>query len=106
MRPWGWIGHVSIVVVLMGPTLARAQSTPAPSVTLTTSKSEIAAGRTARLSWTSTNADRCVGTGAWSQIYEGNAAKRGSFTTPALNKRTNTFVLTCAGPGGTTSPRC
>jgi uncharacterized protein (DUF1800 family) len=36
-------------------------------------------------------------------VYSGNAAKRGSFTTSALSERTNTFVLTCTGQGGTES---
>jgi hypothetical protein len=80
--------------------LVWSQSTPPPVVTLTTTSNPVAAGKTARISWTSTNADRCVGSGGWSQVYEGTTAKSGSFTTPVLTERTNTFVLTCSGAGG------
>jgi subtilisin family serine protease len=102
-------GRVSAVRVwtvlgLLFSSFGWTQSTPIPSIVLSTSKSEIAAGKTARISWTSTNANRCVGSGpGWSQTYEGTAAARGSFTSAALNDRTNTFVLTCTGPGGTAS---
>jgi hypothetical protein len=82
------------------PSVGWSQGVTAPVVTFTTTKSEIAAGKTARISWTSTNAEKCVGTGAWSQTYEGKAAARGSFTTAVLTERSNTFVLTCTGPGG------
>ena len=94
-----WIRALVLAGVSLS-SLAWAQSTPAPIVTLTTSKSEIAVGKTARISWNSTNATRCVGSGAWTQVYEGNAAKRGSFTTAVLTERTNLFLLSCSGPGG------
>jgi uncharacterized protein (DUF1800 family) len=96
-----WIRSLVLAGVFLS-SHAWAQPTPAPIVTLTTSKSEIAAGKTARISWTSTNATRCVGSGAWAQVYEGNAAKRGSFTTAALTERTNLFSLNCSGPSGST----
>lgn len=96
-----WIRSLVLAGVFLS-SHAWAQPTPAPIVTLTTSKSEIAAGKTARISWTSTNATRCAGSGAWTQVYEGNAAKRGSFTTAALTERTNLFSLNCSGPGGST----
>jgi hypothetical protein len=89
------------VTGLLFSSLGWSQSTPAPTVTLTTSASSIAAGKTARLSWTTTNASRCVGSGSgWSQTYEGTAAARGSFTSAALNDRSNVFILSCTGPGG------
>ncbi len=88
------------VLGLFFSSLVWSQSTPPPVVTLTTTSNPVAAGKTARISWTSTNADRCVGSGGWSQVYEGTAAQRGSFTTPVLTERTNTFVLTCSGAGG------
>jgi hypothetical protein len=92
------------VVGLFFSAFGWSQSAPIPSIVLSTSKSEIAAGKTARISWTSTNANRCVGSGSgWSQTYEGTAAARGTFTSAALNDRSNTFVLTCTGPGGTAS---
>ena len=82
---------------------AAAQPIAPPSIVFTSSAREVAAGRTARLSWTSTGATRCVG--SWAQVYEGEAAARGSFTTAALNSRTNDFSLTCTGPGGTSVQR-
>jgi len=82
---------------------AAAQPIAPPSIVFTSSAREVAAGRTARLSWTSTGATRCVG--SWAQVYEGEAAARGSFTTAVLNSRTNDFSLTCTGPGGTSVQR-
>jgi hypothetical protein len=78
-----------------------AQSAAPPSITLTASAREVAVGRTTRLSWTTTGAQRCVGSGpGWNQTYEGTAAARGSFTSPALTARTNEFSLNCTGAGG------
>jgi hypothetical protein len=54
------------------------------------------------LAWTTTGAQRCVGSGpGWSRTYEGKAAAQGSFTTVELNARNNEFSFTCTGAGGT-----
>lgn len=69
----------------------------APSLSMTLSTSEIAAGKTASLSWSSTDADACTASGAWS----GSKATSGSTTVgPFSASGPKTFTLACTGPGG------
>ena len=71
---------------------------PAPTVTLSAGQGDIAPGGSATLTWSSTHATSCAGTGGWS----GAKATSGSQSTPALSA-TATFTLTCTGAGGTGS---
>ncbi len=68
---------------------------PAPTVHLTASPSSITSGGSATLSWTSLNATSCTASGAWA----GTEGLSGSQSTGALST-TKTYVLTCAGAGG------
>jgi len=51
------------------------------------------------LSWTSSNADYCVASGAWS----GKKGTFGSESTGNLTSGPKTYILTCYGPGGSAS---
>jgi hypothetical protein len=73
-------------------------SVPAPTVSLSGSPSTVSAGQSATLTWNSTNATSCTGSGAWS----GNIATTGTSSTGALNQ-TSTYTLICTGQGGTGS---
>jgi len=69
---------------------------PTPTVTLTASPTSLSSGASATLTWSSTNATSCVGSGGWS----GSIATSGSQSTGALST-TTTYQLGCSGPGGT-----
>lgn len=69
-----------------------------PTVTLAASVSEIAAGGSTTLSWSSTDADGCQATGGWS----GPVGVGGSRSVGPISS-TTTFSLTCTGAGGSAS---
>lgn len=71
---------------------ALAASTTAA---LAANPSSITAGQTSVLSWTSTNADSCTGSGFISTSVSGIAS-----VTPAT---TTAYSITCSGPGGSAS---
>jgi hypothetical protein len=71
-------------------------STTAPKVSLTASPATVAKGGKTMISWSTSNATSCTGSGAWS----GNEALSGAKSTGALSTDL-TFALTCSGPGGT-----
>ncbi len=69
---------------------------PAPTVSLSTSATSIASGATVNLTWSSTNADSCTASGAWS----GNKNTSGSENSGSLVAASNIFQLSCSGSGG------
>jgi len=71
---------------------------PSPTVSLSASPSTLSAGQSSTLTWNSTNATSCAGSGAWS----GNKATSGSASTGALNQ-TSTYTLTCTNTSGSSS---
>ena len=75
-----------------------ALTPPVPTVTLTSSASQVSSGGTVTLTWSSTNATACTATGGWS----GALATSGTQTSSAITSST-TFTLGCTGDGGTTS---
>lgn len=70
-------------------------STPPPTVSLSAGPVSVTAGQSATLTWSSTNADSCTASGAWS----GAQPTSGSLSTGALNQ-TSTYALFCSGTGG------
>jgi len=72
--------------------------TPAPTVDLNVSPTNIAVGASSTLSWTSTNATSCTASGGWT----GSKQMQGSESTGALNNSA-TYTLTCTGAGGSGS---
>lgn len=73
-------------------------SMPAPTVALSATPSSVSTGQASTLTWTSTNADSCSSSGAWS----GTKHPSGSTSTGALNQ-ISTYTLTCMGNGGSAS---
>lgn len=66
-----------------------------PTAVLTATPTTVAAGGTATLNWSSSNATACTASGAWS----GAKAPSGSQSTGALSAPA-TYSLTCSGAGG------
>jgi hypothetical protein len=77
-----------------------APTPPAPTVTLTSSATQVNSGDTVTLTWSSQNAKSCTATGAWSM--PGALGTFGTQVSAALVSLT-TFTVTCTGDGGSTS---
>lgn len=82
------------------PTNTPTPGPAAPIVNITPSPSPIAINATSVITWSTTNAHTCTGTGG-AGSWAGAKAVSGSFTTPALGS-TTIFTLSCSGPGGVT----
>jgi uncharacterized repeat protein (TIGR03803 family) len=72
-------------------------SVAVPTLVLTVSKSNIAVGQSAQLSWSTTNATSCTASGDWS----GAMSTMGSQLVTPASVGDDTYALTCAGAGGT-----
>jgi hypothetical protein len=68
----------------------------APTVTLTASPTTVATGAATTLSWTTTNATACTGSGG---KFVGSEST-GSGTASVVVSATTTYTLTCTGAGG------
>lgn len=68
---------------------------PIPTATLTVSPTSILAGQRATLTWGSTNAAACLGTGFTAGLPSGTAAVSPAITTP--------YSIICSGAGGASS---
>eukprot|EP01034_Spumella_vulgaris_P002550 gene2550-3316_t len=82
------------VTVIVNPS-----TTAKPVVSLGVSPRSIVLGQSASLSWTTTNATTCTASGPWS----GSKATGGNETVKPTATGSFNYVLTCSGPGGTTS---
>jgi hypothetical protein len=71
---------------------------PPPAISISATPQSLTAGSAATLNWSSTNANSCTASGAWS----GSEPTSGSTSTGSLNT-TSTYTLTCIGSGGTTA---
>ena len=69
---------------------------PPPTLTLTANPLQLAAGASAQLTWTPTDAQSCVASGDWS----GDKAPTGSTESITVDE-TSTFTLRCDGLSGT-----
>jgi hypothetical protein len=78
------------------PVAAAVTILPVPTATLAAAPTAVAAGGTAALTWTSTNATACTASGGWN----GALGVNGSRTTAAVSAATS-YSLACTGPGGT-----
>ena len=74
---------------------AAAGGASPPGINLTADPQVVESGETAWISWTTTNADSCTASGAWS----GAQPTSGSFRAGPLSV-SSSFVLSCSGPGG------
>jgi len=70
-----------------------------PTVSLQTNKTQVNAGESVTLSWTSTNATTCSAT-AGAGFSTGGATSGSDVSGPLYN--TTTFAISCTGPGGST----
>jgi hypothetical protein len=69
----------------------------APTVTLTASPTSVPAGGLTTLSWTTTNATTCTGSGG---AFAGPQATGSNMSLSVAVAATTTYTLTCTGPGG------
>jgi Spherulation-specific family 4 len=69
-----------------------------PTVSLIATPASVVTGSSSTLTWSTTNATSCVGSGGWS----GSQSTSGSLTTGALSASTG-YTLTCTGSGGNAS---
>lgn len=75
-------------------TVTITSSTPAPTVLLTASPTNIASGGSSTLTWSTTNATSCTASGGWS------GAEGTSGTQSVSPAATTTYMLVCTGTGG------
>ena len=75
--------------------VAVANGSPAPTVSLSASPASIAAGESTSLAWQSTNATGCEASGGWS----GAKATSGNETVGPV-QASSVYTLSCMGPGG------
>ena len=85
-------------VATVSEALQQQSGATAPIVSLAATPDVVAMGGTARVSWSSTGAMRCKGSGDWN----GRQPTEGTFTTPALQSN-KSYGLQCVGLGGTTA---
>ena len=87
---------VTVVVALAMAACDGGSSPPpvAPTVTLTSSASDVAVNGVVTLSWSTTHATSCIASGAWNHPQ----GIDGSEGVAVL--RTSTYTLSCSGPGG------
>jgi hypothetical protein len=71
----------------------------APTVTLSVAPTSITLGKSATLTWSSTNATACNATNAWT----GSEAESGTKSVTPTATGSLSYVLTCAGAGGNAS---
>ena len=71
---------------------------PLPTLTLSANPTSVAMGGSTTLTWSSTDATGCTGSGDWS----GSVAASGSTTINNLTSN-KTFSAQCTGPGGTSA---
>jgi len=67
-----------------------------PTVSISLNTTGIVLGGSAMLNWSSANATACTASGAWS----GSQALSGSVSETPASAGTQTYTLTCTGPGG------
>lgn len=78
--------------------LVVSATPPLPTVSISANPAQVASGGTSTLTWSSTNATTCIGSGLVG--WNGAKSTSGTQVTPALTA-TTTFVLSCTGAGGT-----
>ena len=71
----------------------------APTVSINVNPTSMVQGQSSTLSWISTNATACTGSGSWS----GNQGISGSTSLTPMSAGTYTYTLTCTGAGGSAS---
>lgn len=85
------------IILTGGNFIFTGSSTPPPIVTFTASPASITSSQTSTLTWSSTNANSCTASGAWT------GTKNLSGTQTVTPTTTSTYTLTCNGAGGPTA---
>jgi hypothetical protein len=78
-----------------GATVTVASGGSTPTVSISAAPAYLASGGSSTITWSTTNATACTGTGAWS----GTQALSGTLTTGTLTAN-STYTLTCSAAGG------
>jgi Pro-kumamolisin, activation domain/Bacterial Ig-like domain (group 1) len=78
---------------------SNAALAPQPTVTIAVKPASVSPGASATLTWSSTAANTCTASGAWS----GSEPTSGTQAIVAGGVGSYTYVLTCSGAGGTAS---
>ena len=68
---------------------------PAASVTISITPSAVLPGQSATVTWTSTNAAACTGSGSWTGVLKSSGSMNVMLQTPAAQ----TYSLQCTGDG-------
>ena len=79
--------------------VVAAAPTPIPTVSLSLAPASVPAGQPSTLTWSTTNANSCIASGAW----VGNQGTSGSIVVMQAIAGTYTYSLSCTGPGGSAS---
>jgi len=77
-----------------GHGMTSTSCTPPPTVTLAANPTNITAGSSSTLTWSTTNASSCLASGSWS----GSQATSGTLSVSPSG--TSAYTLTCSGAGG------
>lgn len=93
-RPFGLVFSFLVLSALNHATLAAS----APTVSIAASPVFVTAGEQSRITWSSTDATQCVGTGNWTGVKPLADSKN-----TARLSANETFTLTCTGAGGSAS---
>src|SRR5579859_7024326 len=78
-----------------GSAITSTPPSPNATVSVSLSPSAIMPGQSATLSWTSSNANACTASGAWS----GTLKTSGSTTVTLQGAAAQSYTLTCSGAG-------
>src|ERR1700735_4924720 len=90
---------IAALLLLMACSAGQKVQPTAPTVSLTATPTSVGSGVTSTLTWSSTNATACTGSGGWT----GAVAPSGTQVTAALTASTS-YSLTCTGSGGSSTP--
>lgn len=91
----GWVVQTYLKLVTTTPPPPPPPPTPVPTASLTASPATITAGQSSTLTWSSTNATGCTGTGFTAPNTSGSVMVAPSAT--------NTYSIVCTGAGGSAS---
>jgi hypothetical protein len=90
---------ITALLLLIACSAGQKVQPTAPTVSLAATPTSVGSGATSTLTWSSTNATACTGSGGWS----GAVAPSGTQVTAALTASTS-YSLTCTGSGGSSPP--
>jgi hypothetical protein len=102
---WALAGALAALLAACGggssstPAASAPVVPPAQAVEISFTPSQVFAGQTATLAWSSANATSCAASGAWA----GPQPASGSLTVSVTVAGSPTYTLTCNGPDGTAS---